>query len=486
MWGMATRRAFLRGSAAVGLGAVVPGLTACVPPPDPVGGPAPFRHGVASGDPEPTSVLLWTRVDPVPGGATALVDWQVATDPTFDQVVARGSAEAVPASDWTVKVIAGGLDSATTYHYRFTTSGASSPVGRTRTTPTGAVDRLRLGVVSCSNYGYGNFYGYRNLAARTDLDAIVHLGDYIYEYASAGHGETFGEFRPLDPPYEILSLDDYRRRYAHYRRDPDLQELHRQFAMIPIWDDHEFANDPYIGGAENHEPLVDGDWPTRVAAAVQAYHEWMPTRVTDDRIYRTVEFGDLARLVLTDRQRRFIWPQPDDRDLYLGREQFDWLDERLSESSASWLVLGAQTTFGSTDPDLVTGGWGERDRARVFEHLAAGRSENLVAISGDTHQALALDLVSDRAAYLAGTGGLAGVELSCGSITSPGGNLLRAGNPVRWNSGFNRTYLVLDFSPEELRSEFFGFFDLGKYLPWSPGEDLLASFTTTTGAHRFS
>ena len=210
----------------------------------------------------------------------------------------------------------------------------------------------------------------------------------------------------------------------------------------------------------------------------------MPTRVDDTRIYRTVEFGDLARLVLTDRQRRFIWPAADDGDLYLGREQFDWLDARLAETTSQWVVLGAQTTFGSTDPDMVTGGWGRRDRGRVYDQLAAGGSENLVVISGDTHRALALDLVTDTSRYFAGTGGTAGVELSCGSISSPGSDLLQPGPAVRWNSGFNRTYLLLDITPEMTRSEFYGFFDLAKYLPFSPGEELLASFATRAGSNQ--
>ena len=480
-----TRRNFLRGTAALGMSAALPGVTGCAPPPEPVGGPAPFRHGVASGDPDGRSVVLWTRVDPSDDQlAPRLVRWEVATDATFADVISHGALETTAERDWTVKVIAGDLLPATTYFYRFSVEASASPVGRTRTTPEGATDQIRLGVVSCSNYGYGNFYAYRNLAARTDLDAIVHLGDYIYEYASAGYGETFGEFRPLDPPTEIVTLDGYRRRYAQYRRDPDLRELHRQFAMIHVWDDHEFADDPYVGGAVNHQPETDGDWTARVSAALRAYDEWMPTRLTGNQIYRTVDFGDLARLVLTDRQRRFLWPEPDDSDLYLGRAQFDWLDQRLAESTSSWLILGAQTTFGSTDPDVTSGGWGARDRSRVIRNLTEGGTDNLVVISGDTHRALALELVSDPIAYLTDGSGRAGVELSCGSISSPGSNLLNPGPAVRWNSGFDRTYLILDIDRNRTRSEIWGFFDFAKYLPWNPGEQLLAALTTPAGTNR--
>ena len=478
-----SRRGFLLGAAGTGAGLALSSLAGCTPAPD-VAGTGPFRHGVASGDPDTHSVVLWTRTEPTTdGGSCVELTWQVATDDTFTRIVSQGTINATAERDWTAKVIAGGLDAGRKYHYRFIAPSGISPVGRTKTTPTAGAERLRLGVVSCSNYGYGNFYAYRNLARRTDLDAIVHLGDYLYEYASQGYGETYGDYRPLDPPHEILTLEDYRRRYALYRRDPDLAELHRQFAMIHSWDDHEFADDPYVGGAANHQPAQDGDWATRVANALRAYDEWMPTRLDGNRIFRTVEFSDLARLVLVDRQRRFIWPEPDDGDLYLGREQFDWLDRRLAETRADWLLLGTGTTFGSTDADLVGGGWGRRDRSRVFDGVAKADTDNLVVLSGDTHRALALTLVDDPAAFARNRTGTAGIELSCGSITSPGSDLGEPGAAVRWNSGGNRSYLVLDINRDRMVSEFYGFGDLSKYLSFAPNEDLLARFTTATGSH---
>jgi len=208
------------------------------------------------------------------------------------------------------------------------------------------------------------------MAARDDLDAWIHLGDYTYEYANPGAGETYGEYRINDPVNEIRPLSDYRRRYACYRADADLQELHRLHPVIHVWDDHEFADDPFIGGASNHQ-AEDGDWNLRVAAALQAYSEWMPTRLDGNLIYRTLRHGDLATIVGVDRQRRFIWPEPDDGDLYLGRAQFDWLDSQLGAVTSDWTVLAQQSTFAATAPNRRSGGWGERDRGRVLTRSAS-------------------------------------------------------------------------------------------------------------------
>jgi alkaline phosphatase D len=282
----------------------VPSLSSCAPtPPTPTDGA--FTHGVASGDPHHDSVVLWTRVRPGAPDERVEVGWEIGDDPTIARPAATGSTTTDGSRDWTVKVLAAGLADATTYYYRFTVGGVASPLGRTRTAPSGPTDRLRFGVASCSNYGYGNFHAYRHMLRRHDLDAVIHLGDYIYEYASTGFGETYGEARDLEPRHEILTLDDYRARYGHYRADPDLQELHRQHPIIHVWDDHEFADDPYVGGAANHQP-ADGDWNDRVAAALQAYSEWMPTRLDGNRIFRTLDYGQLARIVGLDRQRGFL------------------------------------------------------------------------------------------------------------------------------------------------------------------------------------
>ena len=481
---MTSRRRFLQGTAVGGAAAALVPLSGCAPsaPRDTTGV---FTHGVASGDPHATSVVLWTRVQPQSGVESIEVRWIVGTDESLHDPVASGVAVTGPWRDWTVKVVAEGLPPGATLHYGFELDGVRSEVGRTRTAPDGPVERLRFGVASCSNYGYGNFHAYRHLLRRSDLDAVIHLGDYIYEYASAGFGETYGEARTLVPPHEIVTLADYRARYGHYRADPDLQELHRRHPIIHVWDDHEFADDPFIGGASNHQP-GDGDWSARVAAALRAYDEWMPTRLDGNRIYRTLEYGPLARIIGVDRQRRFLWPEPDDGDRYLGREQSEWLDERLGEADQSWTILAQQTTFGATSPDLVSGGWNPADRNRVLDTISA-RPSDLVVLTGDIHRFHAVDVVRDPAVYDPATGsGSAAVEFACGSISSPGSSSINPGPAVRWNQGFTCGYAVLDVTDERVQCDYWGFFDLAKLLGHLPNEEWLAGFTASAGRPHLS
>lgn len=474
------RRQFLAGSVLGAAGLALPALTSCSPtPPLPTDGA--FTHGVASGDPHADSVVLWTRVRPPLDSGPVEVRWVISSDPSLSSPAASGVTFTDGSRDWTVKVVADNLLGGTTYYYGFIAQGVASPLGRTRTAPAGAVDRLRFGVASCSNYGYGNFHAYRHLLNRHDLDAVIHLGDYIYEYASPGSGETYGDARNLIPRHEIVSVDDYRARYGHYRADPDLQELHRQHPLIHVWDDHEFADDPFIGGAANHQPL-DGDWSARVAAALQAYTEWMPTRINGNRIFRTLDYGPLARIIGIDRQRRFLWPDSADSGEYLGAEQSAWLDNRIAESDSNWLLLAQQTTFSPTGPDHRTGGWPAGDRGRILRGLSQ-RPSDLVVLTGDIHRFHAVDVVTDPTTYDSTTGvGSAAVEFSAGSITSPGSNATGIGRSVRWNSGFKRGYAVIDLTPERVECDFYGFADLAKLQRSLPDEQWLAGFGAAHGA----
>ncbi|HEV2783648.1 MAG TPA: alkaline phosphatase D family protein [Actinophytocola sp.] len=303
------RRTLLRATGATvtagAVGAVAAGGlgSAAASPADPV-----FAHGVASGDPLPDAVLLWTRVTPTPDalpgsgqGPTVDVVWEVATDPAFAAVVGAGTATTGPERDHTVKVDATGLAPSTVYYYRFRLGDAVSAVGATRTAPAtdAAVPRLRFGVVSCSNWQAGYFAAYRHLAERGDLDAVVHLGDYLYEYAP-GEFPVGSTVRPHAPAAEMLTLADYRTRHAQYKSDPDLQRLHAACPWIVTWDDHEAANDAWSGGAENHQP-GEGSWVDRRAIANRAYFEWMPVRNAGDRpLYRRLRFGRLAELSMLD------------------------------------------------------------------------------------------------------------------------------------------------------------------------------------------
>ncbi|WP_026437882.1 alkaline phosphatase [Acidovorax sp. JHL-9] len=330
-----------------------------------------FVHGVASGDPLNDRVILWTRVTPAVGATADIpVQWELASDAAFTTVVAKGQATATAARDFTVKIDATGLQPATAYHYRFTAHAASSPLGRTRTLPTGSVAQVRLAVFSCANYPAGYFNVYAEAARRNDLDATVHLGDYLYEYARGGYASANAEQlgRLVQPAGEILSLADYRARHAQYRTDTDLQALHAVAPMIAIWDDHEITNDTWANGAENHQAGTEGSFATRKAAAMQAYHEWMPTRnAQPELIYRSFQFGDLVALHMLDTRaigreeqldyNHYITASGIDaagftaavgnpaRQL-LGSTQTQWLRQQMAASRATWQVLGQQVLMG--------------------------------------------------------------------------------------------------------------------------------------------
>lgn len=265
-----------------------------------------FTHGIASGDPLADRVILWTRL--IPGNGehkTIRCSWQVATDAAFSQLVNSGMASTNADRDYTVKVDATGLSPNTQYYYRFLYDSVSSPVGMTRTLPEGDIDKFRLGFCSCSNYPQGYFNTYRHMA-ETDLDLVVHLGDYIYEYgenvyANAEATDKLG--RQVEPRNEILSIEDYRMRYGLYRTDQDLQAVHARHPFICVWDDHELTNDCWREGAQNHNE-GEGEFAVRARTARQAYHEWMPIRTAtqgdQEPIYRSFKIGQLADLIMLD------------------------------------------------------------------------------------------------------------------------------------------------------------------------------------------
>ncbi|MDO6441487.1 alkaline phosphatase [Marinobacter sp. 2_MG-2023] len=372
-----TRRDFLKASA-MGMGAVVvsTGLAGCILDSDDKRSTV-FTHGVASGDPLADGVVLWTRVVPDKDLEKAVnVAWEVATDRGFENLVHSGTAEARQAHDFTVKIDVRRLSPGQTYYYRFHTSDSESSVGTTLTLPEGAVDSVRLAVVSCANYPAGYFNVYREISKRDDLDAVVHLGDYIYEYSSeagsyaAADAAALGRTFPTDNNLELIRLDDYRRRYGIYRGDSDLQTLHSKVPFIVVWDDHEVANDAWENGANNHN-AGEGDYGTRKLEALQAYFEWMPIRPViegnDEAIFRTFQFGDLVALHMLDTrhmgrdkqldyldyftatgldQARFIADVGSTNRTLLGAEQLLWLQASLGYSTATWQVLGQQILMG--------------------------------------------------------------------------------------------------------------------------------------------
>jgi alkaline phosphatase D len=268
--------------------------------------PLHFTHGVASGDPLSDRVILWTRVISGSGAHSAVeVRWEIATDANFSRIVTWGNTSTTLERDYTVKVDVVGLAPGTRYFYRFSGQGVTSPVGQTRTLPDTDVDEFRVGVASCSNYPQGYFNAYRHMA-ETDLDLVVHLGDYIYEYAEGIYAskvalEQLG--RHVKPAHETVALEDYRMRYGLYRSDSDLQAVHARHPFVCVWDDHELANNTWRDGAENHDSR-EGDFQVRMQQARRAYHEWLPIRESDGGdqapIYRSFPIGNLADLVMLD------------------------------------------------------------------------------------------------------------------------------------------------------------------------------------------
>ncbi|MFD4152863.1 alkaline phosphatase D family protein [Streptomyces hydrogenans] len=474
--------------------------------------PAPaFPHGVASGDPLPDGVLLWTRVTPspeaVPGsglGADVRVDWEVAEDRGFARVVASGTTTAGAAADHTVKADVRGLRPATAYFFRFTAGGTVSPTGRTRTAPAAdsAAPGVRFGVVSCANYEAGHFSAYRHLAARADLDAILHLGDYIYEYASGVYPKAEDTVRTHEPRHEIVSLADYRTRHGRYKTDPDLQALHAAHPVVAIWDDHEFANDAWTGGAENHTPGAEGEWAARVAAAKRAYFEWMPVRAsTEGTVFRRLRFGRLADLHLLD-LRSFRSAQAktgsgtvDDPDRTItGRAQLDWLKSGLAGSDAAWQLVGTSVmispvAFGSLPAYLLEplagllglpaegiavnvdqwDGYTD-DRKELLAHLSSRAIRNTVFLTGDIHMAWANDVPARAATYPLSAS--VATEFVVTSVTSdnlddllnvaPGtlsvvaaGAVKAANRHVKWVDMDHHGYGVLDVTAERSQMDYY-------------------------------
>ena len=491
-----SRRSVLKGAALAAAAAATAGTTT-VRTVDEAAAAAPahrgvFGYGVASGDPTADAVVIWTRATPPPArrgdpvatpgsglGAPLRVRWEVARDRDFRKVVQRGVVATSAASDHTVKVDVRGLRPYTRYHYRFRTRYEVSPVGRTQTAPDerGRTHALRFGLVSCSNYTGGYFGAYRALAFRDDLDFILHVGDYIYEYGNGadryGPPDLVGE-RDAVPATETVDLQGYRLRHALHKADPDLQRAHRRHPWITIFDDHEVANNAWARGAENHTAGAEGAFLERRQRAFQAYLEWMPFRLPEQRrvphqgtrFFKRFTFGSLADLsVLETRQNRsaqvdvapfstngggFIPEgQPavdaqlaDPSRQLLEPEQLDWLKDGVADGRRRWHLVGNQVILAPVRfPGAVLGApagldllnsdqWDgyQADQSELIGHLAAQprRSGDAVVLTGDIHSSWAMDIPVTRSPGYTS----AGVEFVCPSVTSDGFyELVRASQP---------------------------------------------------------
>jgi alkaline phosphatase D len=496
-----------------------------------------FTHNVASGEPGPHSMLLWTRYLPPAGSNDVTLQVEMALDRAFTRVVAGASVRTGSYRDWTAKLTVDGLQPATTYWYRFIApDGSFSPVGRTRTLPVGEVASFRLGLFSCANLPVGWFNAYAHAAEREDMDLWLHVGDYLYEYGLASYktqDRVAGREGLPAHDHEMVSLLDYRLRLACYRADPDLQRLHQMAPMVALWDDHEITNDSWEGGAQNHQPASEGDWNTRKAAAVQAYREWLPV---SDEPWKQYPIGTLATLYRTE-SRLIGRTQPADiRSAYLagtrealeafrdgpwqdpsatmlGLEQESWLYHGLQHNAGNttWQLVGMGTILGRTLMPEQTLGWlrpeaSERTvqafkdnirGARVglpmwmdrWDGYPAARSRllraaqqadaNLVMLSGDSHNAWAYALEEG--------GQAAGVEFAVQAVTSGGieGSMatdpktvaaaFMARNPeIRWCDTAQRGYALLDINPQRIRCE------------WVFMQDIKTRTTALAGSHQMT
>ncbi len=513
---MLDRRELL-GAAALGGGLLLPGTALAQKrrsPVVPLGG---FTHGVASGEPSATTMLFWTRYQGV-GDKAVPLSVEVSTDPRMARARVMGQALAEPERDWTARVTVKGLTPGKTYYYRFTGPGKNvkSMVGRTRTLPDGTPAAFRMGVFSCSNLPFGWFNGYGHAVAADDFDLFVHLGDYIYEYPRGTYPDASKAVagRVIEPAGEIIRREDYWARYRSYRADPDLQALHAQVPAVTTWDDHEFTNDTWSGGAENHQP-GEGDWAARKATAMAAYRDWMPV---SDVAWAKYDIGRLATLYRLDtrvsgrdeqldmavaikrgpdtmtalkRLRDEEWVAGS-RQL-LGLEQERWLFDEMQAAAkrgVRWQVLGQQVVMGKVNmPAGASALAGPNPSAQVAAFLGAAElaaklglpmnldawdgypaararllamaqrsAVDLVVLSGDSHNAWANDLVND--------GRPAGVEFAGHSVSSPGfetylkappsavaGALMQANPTLRWADMSNRGYMQVVLTPAEALCE---------------------------------
>ncbi len=432
-----------------------------------------FTHGVASGEPSQSSVLLWTRYV---GNRDVKLTAEISANSGFSGAKIAGEVDALADRDHIAKITVQDLDPDSWYFYRFIApDGSQSAIGRTRTLPEGPTPKFTIGVVGCANLPFGYFNAYAHAAQNAALDLMVHTGDYLYEYPVGTYPskEQALAGRMIAPSHEMVQLADYRLRYAAYRKDPDLQRIHQVLPMVAMWDDHEFANDAFKDGAENHD-ASEGEWEVRKRIAERVYREWMPVSDKDygSPSWSAYQIGDLATLFLTESRigartkqldlaavlkgqqdvqktleafRDDVWQDPA-REM-IGGDQEAWLAPAMRKSrtdGTKWQVWSQQCVMGELKLPQEATNW-VADDAPAFarERLAVGAlaakiglpinfdswdgypkareralsiaqqaDADLIVLSGDSHNAWAFDLATDD--------GAAGVEFGGHSVTSPG------------------------------------------------------------------
>jgi len=462
----------------------------------------PFLYGVASGDPLHDRVILWTHVSPSDSAQPAIVNWRIATDMAFSNIVSSGSLTTDSSRGFTVKVDATGLLPGTTYYYDFETGGGHSAVGRTKTAPSGSITNARFAVATCAKYSKGYFNAYARIGGRDDIDAVVHLGDYIYESRDSG---AVG--RVMLPYARCSTLVQFRTRYAQYHSDPDLTYARQRHPFINVWDDHETGNDSWPHGSEHFPDSAQFD--ALKQDAIKAYFEWIPIRENPSypqRIYRTFQYGDLIDLIMIDtrmegRMKQLPFEPANMPAIYdssrtlLGHEQFNWLISHLDNSTARWRIIGQQVMMA---PALFYGSpinedqWDNypAERAKLYKHLEDHQMDNVVVLTGDVHAALANNLPIDTASYddATGTGSVA-VEFITPAIASSKSDFsllsfatIKIHDPHIQYVEFDRNgYMVLDVSSDKVQGDYY-------FVPTTdvpdPNEELSTRFYTLHGSKR--
>ena len=441
----------------------------------------PFYHGVASGDPLADRVILWTRVTPEESVFSIAVKWEVAEDANFSSVYKSDTVSTTPARDYTVKVDVDGLQPGKTYYYRFSTLGKTSITGRTKTTPTGGLDSLKLAIVSCSNWEWGYFSAYDKIANRADVDAVIHLGDYIYEYGTGAYGDTtIGRINI--PSHEIVSLADYRARHSQYRTDKGLRHVSQQHLMIAIWDDHEVANNSFTTGAQNHQTDKEGEFALRKAVAKQAYYEWLPIR-EGNKHYRSFSFGALTDLIMLDERLEGRTKPVDsindpgfnnEERSMLGPEQLTWLESSMKNSKATWKIIGNQVIFSDIElspvyPKTVRNldSWDgyPAEKKKIKDFIISNKINDVIFVTGDTHASWAIEAATN----VKKTYSPFAIELGTPSISSANENeyystdsvkmiesaRLKANPHVKFINERDHGYLLLTLYPQKAKAEWY-------------------------------
>lgn len=426
-----------------------------------------FPYGVASGDPTSNSIILWTSIDSE-DTTDKRVSYEISETSDFKKIIDSNHISAKKEHNFSIKIDVENLKSNTWYYYRFKYKKQYSITGRTKTAPINNEVPTRFAVVSCSNYEHGYFNVYKDITEHNNVDAIIHLGDYIYEYGTGNYSANLND-RKTYPLHEIITLQDYRERYAHYRKDTNLQKLHQNFPFINIWDDHEIANNSYVQGAKNHTDSTEGSFKDRLSAAKKAFYEWLPIRETNhDRLYRRFNFGKNINLIFLDtriegrdkQENRKKKNAKDSTRRLIGDEQFNWLIQNLGHDTNTWNIIAQQVMIAPfkvsgiiANPDQWDGYLYEKQR--LLNYINESSLKNLIVLTGDLHSAWANQIPDKNNKHKS-----VGVEFITPSITSARGipvsaTLVKMFNPhVKYLNLKQHGYIEITINQNNLIASF--------------------------------